>query len=93
MRGSRQTLAGLLALAGLSVASVGNPVVVSPTGRTVSESPRLQNLPVSEAVRAVQNNAMRRRFEAVPQFKGPVRVRPRSTGSHKQNRRRALAGR
>lgn len=93
MRSSRQTLAGILALAGLSVASIGNNVVVSPEGRTVlTGSERQAPTPGAIGRQFAQADA-RKRFMSGSRSGKPTRVRPRSTGSHKQNRRRALAGR
>ena len=93
MRGSSKTLAGILALAGMAAASVGTSVVVSPTGRTVATGSERQAPTPGAIGRQFSQADARKRFVSGIRSDLPARVRSRSTGSHKQNRRRAMAGR
>ena len=92
MRSSRQTLASLLALAALGVTGAGTNAVVNPSGRTVATGYERQAPTPGAIGRQFAQADARKRFVSGGSG-GPARTRPRSTGSHKQNRRRAMAGR
>lgn len=91
MRSSRQTLSGLLAAALLGT---GASVVTSPTVPTASvasaHTPGNPMLATQQAPAAPHDERRWLRTRRTPSRYRSLR---QSTGTHKQNRRRALAGR
>ena len=93
MQGSSKALASVLATAGLAFASLGGSAArtAGQLGLFAQAAERQAPTPGAIGRQFAQADA-RKRFVSGGSG-GPARTRPRSTGSHKQNRRRAMAGR
>lgn len=87
-------IASVLAAAGMAIASVGGSAATAAgqVGLFAQAAERSAPTPAT-AVSTPAQAGVRKRFISPGRPARPDRVRPRSTGSHKQNRRRALAGR
>ena len=86
-------IASVLAAAGLAVASLGGSAAAAGQIGLFAQAAE-RSAPTPGAIgRMVTQASIRERFTSPARQARPERVRPRSTGSHKQNRRRALTGR